>query len=309
MKRSLLYFSLGLLLLLVIAGIPAAASPTVTGVSPVSAPNNGDYKLTIRGTGFTEDTTTWISSCPTGGIAYGTVTTWSSTSLTATFPLNGLKAGLYAVYVNTPFTDIAHGYHAKDGGYLVDSFNVYQGTGTVYTTTTTTGTSDTTTTATPDVTTTTTASSSGEGANSVFFETNPSGAEIWMNGQDLGTSIFTYYTDRDGTYDVVAKKLGYEDYEAKVTILSGQRVRFYGLLTPLATDDPGNTSATPGASSVVPGKNTTVKNGTAIQKSTLKVPTPWGTDPPATDEESSVDPALALGAAGIAIGLVLRRSR
>ena len=180
----------------------------------------------------------------------------------------------------------------------------------MYTTTTTTGTSDTTTTATPDVTTiTTTASSSGEGANSVFFETNPSGAEIWMNGQDLGTSIFTYYTDRDGTYDVVAKKLGYEDYEAKVTILSGQRVRFYGLLTPLATDDTGNTSATPGASSVVPGKNTTVKNGTAIQKSTLKVPTPWGTDPPATDEESSVDPALALGAAGIAIGLVLRRSR
>ena len=143
MKRSLLYLSLGLLLLLVVAGIPAAASPTVTGVSPVSAPNNGDYKLTIRGTGFTEDTTTWISSCPTGGIAYGTVTKWSSTSLTATFPLNGVKAGLYAVYVNTPWYDIAGGYHDKDGDYLENAFNVYPGTGTAYTTTTTTGTSGT----------------------------------------------------------------------------------------------------------------------------------------------------------------------
>jgi hypothetical protein len=53
---------------------------------------------------------------------------------------------------------------------------------------------------------------------------------------------------------------------------------------------------------------TPAKTVTTIQKSTLKVPTPLGTFAPAA-EESPVDPALALGAAGIAIGLVMFRRR
>lgn len=304
MKRSLLYISLGLLLLLVVAGIPAAASPTISSVSPSSGPNNMVLTVTVHGTGFNKDSSVFISSCSSSNIVHGTVTKWTETSLTATFNLINVKPVVYAVTVNSPWYDVAGGYHPSDGGSLSDAFTVYQGTGTVVTTTT--GTSGSTTTV---RTTATTASSSGEGENSVFFETNPSGAEIWLNGEDLGTSTFTYYTERDGTYEVVAKKLGYEDYEAKVTILSGKRVRFYGMLTPLSSTDPENTPANKSANSTpAPGKNTLTKNGTAIQKSTMKVPTPWGTDPPET-EESPVDPALVLGAAGIAIGLVLHRRR
>jgi hypothetical protein len=304
MKRSLLYFTLGLLLLLVVAGTPAAASPIITSISPSSGPNNMVVTVTIRGTGFNDASSAVLSSCDSSNIIYGTVTKSSSTSLTVTFNLINVKPVTYAVTVNSPFYDVAGNYWPKDGGSLSNAFTVYQGTGTVVTTTT--GTSGSTTTV---RTTATTASSSGDGENSVFFETNPSGAEIWLNGEDLGTSTFTYYTERDGTYEVVAKKLGYEDYEAKVTILSGQRVRFYGMLTPLSSTDPGNTPANKSANSTsAQGKSTTMKNGTLIQKSTLKVPTPWGTDPPVT-EESPVDPALVLGAAGIAIGLVLRRRR
>jgi len=51
-----------------------------------------------------------------------------------------------------------------------------------------------------------------------------------------------------------------------------------------------------------------VKTNTTIRKSTLKIPTPLGTDPPVT-EESPADPALALGAAGIVIGLAVFRKK
>jgi hypothetical protein len=57
-----------------------------------------------------------------------------------------------------------------------------------------------------------------------------------------------------------------------------------------------------------PASGTPAKTVTTIQKSTLKIPTPLGTFAPAA-EESPVDPALALGAAGIAIGLVMLRRR
>ena len=116
----------------------------------------------------------------------------------------------------------------------------------------------------------------------------------------MGTSAFTYYTNKEGTFGVVVKKTGYEDYTAQVTILEGKRVRFYALLT---QSNPGSTPSSTTPSSGTPGKTVTT-----VRKSTLKIPTPLGTDPPVT-EESPVDPALALGAAGIAIGFVLLRRR
>ena len=296
MKRFPLFVCLFLLLFIV--GIPAAATPTISSVSPQTGPNNGDVRVTIKGTGFNKDTTVWMSSCTAGGMIYGTVVKWSPTSMTCTFSFNGQNPGKYDVKVNSPFTDPLGIYHPQDVTLLSQSFTVYQGTGTKSTTTTTTGTTTITTTV-------TTSATSGEGENSVFFETNPSGAEIWLNDEDVGTSTFTYYTDRDGTYDVVAKKIGYEDYEDRVTILSGQRVRFYGLLTPLSsTSNNMTTNATPSASS----SSASVKTNTTIRKSTLKIPTPLGTDPPVT-EESPANPATALWAAGIAIAFVLFRRR
>jgi hypothetical protein len=177
---------------------------------------------------------------------------------------------------------------------LDKSFQIYQGSGSTTYTTTTTST---------ETTTATTVTTSPNGDNSVFFETNPAGAEIWLDGEDVGTSTFTFNTNRDGTYDVVVKKAGYEDYVAKLTIIRGQRVHFYAPLTQLVS----NATAVTTTASATPGKNITT---TTIQKSTRKMPTPLGTDDPSPSaEDSPADPALALGAAGIAIGLVLLRRR
>lgn len=296
MKRLSLYVCLVLLLLLISAGIPiAAASPVITGVSPSTAPNTGGvWKLTITGTGFDPVTIVRLNKCKlkTGSSEApfeGTVISKSDTSITATFDLTGKIVGDYDVSVNAPYE--GH----EDWGYLSPAFTIYSASGKTPTATAT---------AVPGKTAVTTATTVSTGDNSVFFQTDPTGAEIWLDGQDVGTSTFTYYTNHEGTFDVVVKKIGYEDYTAKVTILEGKRVSFMAPLVPLSSSDTSN--VTP-KSSATPQK-TSGKNTPAIPKSSMKVPTPWGTDPPVT-EESPVDPALALGAAGIAVGFVLLRRR
>jgi hypothetical protein len=297
MKRLSLFVCISLLLLLVAAGVPlVAATPTVTSVRPVSGPNNGDITLTITGTGFDGNSTVWLRKCvyPSATID-GTILSISKTQIKATFPLDGKYVGDYDVRVNTPTSFM--GSPSDDIGILTAGFEVYKATGSSSSTTTATTTEET-------VATTATTVSSGE--NSVFFQTEPTGAEIWLDGEDVGTSTFTYYTNHEGTFDVVVKKIGYEDYPAKVTILEGKRVSFMAPLTPLSSSSTTTVTTKPSAT---PGKTTSSgKNTTAIPKSTMKVPTPWGTDPPVT-EESPVDPALALGAAGIVIGFVLLRRR
>ena len=227
MKGSIFPVGLILLFFLAVAGIPAAASPSITDVRPVSAPNNGDVTVTITGTGFNSQSTVWMKTCDGKSTVYGTVTRSSPTSLTARFSFRGEKPSSYNVWVNSPWTDSYGNYFPEDAEKIPSGFTLYQGTGTTYTTTTTG-----TTTATSTVTTTVT---SGEGDNSVFFETNPSGATVFLDGNEVGTSAFTYNTNKEGTFDVVVKKIGYEDYTAKVTILEGKRVRFYALLTLLAS--------------------------------------------------------------------------
>lgn len=219
----------------------------------------------------------------------------STNKVTAKIDLSGAQVvgGDYDVLV-----------YSNDGGvtYKLGGFSVYSGGSSVTTTTTA---------ATVTTTKTTTSIPTYSGSNSVYFETNPTGAEIYLNGDLVGTSTFTYKTDRDGSFTVVVKKTGYEDYVDRVTILSGgQRVRFYCQLTPLAsttnnlTTNNLTTNGTPSvSSSSVPGKT-----NTTVRKSTLKIPTPLGTDPPVT-EESPANPATALWAAGIAIAFVLFRRR
>lgn len=293
MKRSSLFVCLILLFLLVMAGIPiAAASPTISSITPQTAPNNGVVTITYTGTGFNKDSSVWLIPCDMSDRVTGTITSVNPTSLTARFSFNGHSPVGYNVWVNSPWTDSYGNYYPQDTAVKKLAFTTYQGTGTTYTTTPTTGT-------TTAVTTVMTTVTSGEGENSVFFESNPTGAEIFLNGDDVGTSAFVYNTNKDGTFDVVVKKIGYEDYAAKVTILKGKRVSFYALLTQLSSDSTAVTT---------PVSGTPVKTVTTIRKSTLKIPTPLGTDPPVT-EESPLDPALALGAAVIAIGLVLVRRR
>jgi hypothetical protein len=288
MKRFSFLICLFLLLLLVPGGLAVVDTPPprISSVSPSSAPNTGSMTFTITGSDFVPGIRANFKPCFSTPIT-GTVTFVSSSELRATFNLNGVTpspTGKIFVYnpdgdQSNPFLDIA----------------VY-GPSSTGTTTTSTGT-----------TTVTTTITESEGKNSIFLETNPSGATIFIDGDEVGTSASTYHTDLDGTFNVVAKKIGYEDYEGKVTVVEGQRAHFYALLTPLAS---GGTAATPGAaSSAGPVKTTaTIKTTTTTWKSTLKIPTPLGTDPPLT-EESPADPAIVLLAAGIAIVLVVIRRR
>jgi hypothetical protein len=130
--------------------------------------------------------------------------------------------------------------------------------------------------------------------SSVYFETNPTGASVWLDNERVGTSVFTYYNATPGTYDVLIRKTGYQDYEGTVTVLEGRRVTFYAGLTAL-----GDGTATATA--------TTTRTATTVKKSTIPVPTAWPSDAPA--EASPVDPAVVIAAAGMALGFAVIRRR
>jgi hypothetical protein len=128
---------------------------------------------------------------------------------------------------------------------------------------------------------------------SIYFETNPPGATIWLDNIELGTSPFTYYSEKTGTLDVRVRKRLYEDYTDKVVVIEGERVVFSARLTMVSrkgTDEV--TAAAP------------VTTATIISTSSIKIPTPWPTSLP----ESTLDPAVIIGATAIGIGFfVIRR--
>jgi hypothetical protein len=59
---------------------------------------------------------------------------------------------------------------------------------------------------------TTTTTTPGMTGGSIYFETNPPGATIWLDNIELGASPFTYYSEKTGTLDVRVRKRLYEDY-------------------------------------------------------------------------------------------------
>jgi hypothetical protein len=143
-------------------------------------------------------------------------------------------------------------------------------------------------------TTTATTTTPGRTGGSIYFETDPPGATIWLDNIELGTSPFTYYSEKTGTLDVRVRKKLFEDYTDKVVVIDGKRVVFYARLTPVSshiTDK--NTPAAP------------VTTATTISKSTITIPTPW----PTSSTESPVDPAVVIGAATIGIGFFGIRRR
>lgn len=129
----------------------------------------------------------------------------------------------------------------------------------------------------------------------IYFETSPPGATIWLDTIKIGTSPFTYYTEKTGTMEVRVQKRLFEDYTGTVTVSDGERVVFHAMLTPVPSDMPGED---PPAVIV-----TTVP---IIEKNTaIPVPTPW----PSSTPESPVDPAVVIGAAAGGIGFFVIRRR
>jgi len=126
---------------------------------------------------------------------------------------------------------------------------------------------------------------------SIYFETYPPGATIWLDNVEIGTSAFTYFTEKTGTLEVRTWRKGYENYTGTVTVSEGKRVVFSAVLTPLVPVIEETTSAAP------------ITTVTTVRKSTLSIPTPWP-----TTTESPADPAVVLGAAALgAVFFVLRR--
>ena len=143
-------------------------------------------------------------------------------------------------------------------------------------------------------TTTTTASTTTPGmtGGSIYFETDPPGATIWLDNIELGTSPFTYYSEKTGTLDVRVRKRLYEDYTDKVVVIEGERVVFSARLTMVSRRVTDEITAAPPATTA-----------TTISTSTIKIPTPWPTSSP----ESPVDPAVVIGAVAVGIGFFVMR--
>jgi len=128
---------------------------------------------------------------------------------------------------------------------------------------------------------------------SVFFETDPAGATIWVDNNQIGTSDLTFYSEKTGTLNVFIQRKGYEDFTGNVTVIENRKAEFYAKLTPLQHDLP--VENTP----IVP-----VVTATTIRKSTLTIPTSW----PETTE-SPVDPAVVIGAAAVCAAFFAIRRR
>jgi hypothetical protein len=130
---------------------------------------------------------------------------------------------------------------------------------------------------------------------SIYFETSPPGATIWLDNVNIGTSPFTYYTEKTGTLEVRAQKRLFQDYTGTVTVSGSDRVEFYAVLSPI----PNNLmmETTPAT------RVTTAK--TPEKRSTIVIPTPWPTSTPA----SPVDPIVVIGAVAGGLGFVVMRRR
>lgn len=128
----------------------------------------------------------------------------------------------------------------------------------------------------------------------IFFETSPTGATIWLDNVEIGTSPITYHTEKTGNLEVRAQKRLYQDFTGTVTVSGRDRIDFLALLTPLPSDI---MATTPPATRVTTAP-------TPEKKSTIIIPTPWPTSTP----QSPVDPSLIIGA--ITLGflfMVVRR--
>ena len=130
---------------------------------------------------------------------------------------------------------------------------------------------------------------------SIYFETNPAGASVFINSTNMGTTDFILSNLPSGSYLFRIQKSGYIDYSGMATVTTGKTTNFYRTLTALDTETPVSTT--------IP--KTTIKTAQPTKISTVKTPTPW---PSATPTQASPMDALAVICAAAA-GIVLLRKR
>lgn len=133
---------------------------------------------------------------------------------------------------------------------------------------------------------------------SIDFSSSPSGATIYIDNIANGTTPHTVDDLIVGSYKVVLKKSGYEDWGKNVNVEEDEETKVEAKLYAVATATQA-TQATP----VPPtATRTTVRT---VAKSTIKVPTTW-VDTPTTTAASPLDPAIIIGAVGLVL-IALRK--
>jgi hypothetical protein len=117
---------------------------------------------------------------------------------------------------------------------------------------------------------------------SIDFSSTPSGASIYVDGAYLGTTPETADDLEEGSYKIVLRKSGYNDWGKVVRVTEGDTTEINAVLEILTTSAPTTLRTT------VP---TTVRT---TARSTLQLPTTWPSATPTT-QASPVDPALIAG--------------
>ncbi|MFA5267688.1 MAG: PEGA domain-containing protein [Methanoregula sp.] len=135
-------------------------------------------------------------------------------------------------------------------------------------------------------------------SGSIAISSSPSGAAIYIDNIANGTTPNTVDDLLVGSYKIVLKKSGYEDWGKIVNVEEEEEAEVDAKLYAVATATP-TTKSTP-APTTVP--RTTVRT---TVKSTIKIPTTW-VDTPTTTAESPLDPAILIGAVGL-VFLALRK--
>ncbi len=237
-------------------------APILTSIKPSSgAADTTATPVTITGKNFASGA--YIRLTRSGYPIVGSVDSVNSagTKITGSFDLNNQPPGDYQVCVyNTGFV------------YTCGLTFTVTRPGTTTAVTTTDGTGDT------------------DASSRVSFETNPSGATIYLDNIEIGTSDFIYHDAGPGTHNVLVRKTGYNDYSGSITIPDDKRATFSADLTPLGSDT-AVTSAT--ATPPEAGTVTPVIHITTMKKSIQKVPTTLPYESPT--EESPLDPAVIAG--------------
>ncbi|MGD0079975.1 MAG: PEGA domain-containing protein [Methanoregula sp.] len=126
---------------------------------------------------------------------------------------------------------------------------------------------------------------------SIYFETNPVGAAVYINSTNMGITDVTLYNLTPGSYLFRLQKNGYIDYSGLITVTPGNTTNFYRKLTAEYTETTVFTT--------IPTPAVTAARTT--RPSTLKVPTPW---PSATTTQASpIGIEVLAGAVGLALVL------
>jgi len=128
---------------------------------------------------------------------------------------------------------------------------------------------------------------------SIYIESVPSNAAVFLNTVYQGKTPVTLYNITRGDYRVVVQKTGYQDWSTRIFVSLGTRSDIYATLIPEVTD----------TTIVTTIPTATILKTTTTIKSTIKVPTPW---PSVTATPASPVSILAIiGAVGA--GLIALR--